>query len=239
MSIVYAWPPVGSAVYEWTVEDPVSVSRSALTGRRYASAHARRRRLVTLSVPARQKDDSGWRYMEAMKRILRGGANYVRLCERQVSRHVAAQGRDRGLAWTSGGEDLAWTSGAGALSWRYDLSFPALLSAVGAEPAVKLTGLTAGVRYADAGERLAIGGHVRTTLGPIVGDAAGACTVRLDEAFPAGGQAIIGASETGIFEVLEMPRAARPVGQGYGFDWSFREVFADEIGLHSERDPWR
>ncbi len=45
--------------------------------------------------------------------------------------------------------------------------------------------------------------------------------------------------ESAVFEVLEMPRAVQPTGQNWFYDWSFREVLADEIHPDTvEVYPW-
>lgn len=250
MTPVYAWPPVGATAHEWTVLDPIRASRSGLTGRRYVSAHARRRRAVSLTVNGLGRDGAG--YVEALKDYLRGGVGLVRLrsIRNPLFTRLPARellGAER-LDWTTEAEAMGWTTGAEPMLWLTGAVIGATLTTDAAGfPAALLTGLPASATVAAPGDYIevfptlgAAAGEVRRLAKPVVTDATGAATARVTEAFSfaTAARATLGATDTGVFEALEIPRAIQPAGQQFEYDWRFLEVFADEVGGFEEFDPW-
>lgn len=235
---IYAWPPVGlKTTPVWTVRDPVNVSRSVLgNGPRYTSSHARRRIYAAVSVSAR-RGQVGAGYMEALKRLLEGGAGqYVRLWHRPRS---PVSGRARALAWRGQGAALDWSAPPGAVSWYGGAPARAEPVTDGGLPAIRVTGLPPGAPVCIPGELVSIGAAQRMTLTETRASGAGVAVIRLDRAFAAGGPCIIGAVETGIFEVLDLPETGGPRSEDYTYDWSFLQVFEDEFPEPQlELNPW-
>lgn len=244
---VYAWPPVAPSAWEWTVQDPIDVSRSLITGRRYASAAQRRRIVARLSVGGARGDYGG--YMEALKRLLLGGAALVRLTERPML-FGRLPGRELRSAeimrWTTGDETLGWTTGAEGLLWFTGRTVQAAIASVGVWPAAALSGLPPSTHVARVGETLAVhpngapsaASQHRMILRPVTSDAAGRAVAVLDEPLTASGRADIGPTRSAVFEAVSMPRAVRQPGAQYTYDWEFSEVFPDETNGFEELNPW-
>lgn len=244
--IVYKFPPVGVTGWEWTVADPIDISRSLISGRRYASAAQRRRVLASLSVGGARGDAGG--YMEALKRLLQGGVAGVRLTARPTvwGALPAAETRQaEPVRWTTGDETLAWTAGGEAMSWFTGAIIGAAITTVGGLPGLLLTGLPPSALVGRVGEPVTVypeyasqdGAQSRVLLRRLVSDASGVATAVVDAAFTVTGRADVGV-ESGVFEALDMPRAPRRVGENWFYDWSFAQVFADEVGGFEEIDPW-
>lgn len=236
---VYAWPPVCAKGAEWTVGDTVQRSQSLLTGRRYVSRFQRSRRMASLVVSGIRDDGAG--YMEALKVMLRGGENLVRLVSYPIN-HGPSLDVDResiGVEWTEGGVDLNWTEGASDLNW-YSSAFlnGLLITAVGG-PAVRVQNGPPMTLIARPGEFISIGDETRLILRPSTTDFNGAATILVDEQFSAPGPVTISDRDTGVFEALSIPRAVRPARGDWTYSWEFREVFEDEVpGGFNEVNRW-
>ncbi len=257
---VYSWPCVGVVGREWTVDDPVSRSTSLLTGKIYQSAAQRRRRLAVLHVSARSHDDQGAGYMEVLKRLLRGGLNAVRLNSYPINfRHGPVPDSIRQswpLAWETGaGADLAWRAGSGpnGLKWftggyvdPNGVGRIATATKLDTSPAgfgrLAVTGLPPNAQIARVGEFVRVYGatlDTRMLLRPVRSDANGEATIWLDSETGGGGRINFGIPETGVVIADEMPRVVRPNIVDWTYDWSFRQIFEDEIeGGFTEVDPW-
>lgn len=240
---VFAWPPVGVQGSEWTEVAPVEVSRSMTTGAEFTSATQRKRRMASLRVPGRGLDRSGAGYIEMLKRCLEG-VHAVRLYSYPINWHFGHKQRGAvPLEWKDAGVDLAWTNGGAELVW-YDgdlvsgtptvsQGFPAV-AVIGLPPAQTIVRpgdfVTA---YTDAGDA-----STAQVLAPAISDADGTVTIRLFTALAHGGVMKLGGSDTAVFKPLEYPRSTQPVRGEWSYDWSFREVFADEVGGFQEVNPW-
>lgn len=245
---VYAWPPVPAVGREWTVDAPVSMSRSALTGRRYASAAQPARRLASLTIHGRVSYGAG--YMEALKRYLDGGINLVRLssCKIPVGKIGVAPDtlRSTPLEWEAGGVDLDWTSGGTPLVWYAGTPFFGTVSTVAGVPRLTVFGLPPNTLIALPGEFLTIyldegdqTGETHMIAAPATTNSAGSVSIRLVTLPSFGGRVSFGTSETAVFEVEGgLPRAMRPANLDWTYSWSFREVFANEVGGFTEINPW-
>ncbi len=240
---VYVWPPVRSVGTEWTEEAPISVSRSFLTGARHVTGHGRKRRLVSMSVSAATASGAG--YCEVLKRLLAGGENLVRLYSCPINRKQRSDLSSAPLHWTHDSVDLEWTHGGTELLWYSGRLLTGTLGSSGGFDTLTITGLTPGELIARAGEFLTVyedendtEGETAQILADVVANGAGTAVVRLLDDITHGGRVSFGARDTGVFEALEMPRTPRPVSGNWFYDWSFREVFADEVGGFAEVDPW-
>lgn len=252
---VFKWPENLAVVgAEWTVSDPVSRSMSGLTGRMYLSAAQRRRRVAVLNVEGAYGDGGG--YIEALKRLLRGGIHGVRLHSRPfnmgepVGSIIPTQAQE--LFWTDDGDDLGWTSGGSPLRWftgtaftatPYPLTAGALSSGIGRSDVTGLPPLQDLARvgtFATVFNANGTSSETRLLLRPVRSNSAGNATFYTDEPFTTNGNVQFGTRETGIFLPDDMPRAVRPAWQTWQVGWSFREVFADEIApdTFTEIDPW-
>jgi len=234
---IYTWPPVSLASRPlWTVRDPVQTSRSLLSGRRFASRHGRRRIYAEFSVSARKRD-MGAGYMEALKDLLQGGSNnFVRLSYRRPS-PINRQPKE--LIWTSGGTEFCWQLTAiEDVLWTGAILLDGLPIVDGGFPALRVTGQEPGSLVCGAGEFIRIGTEYRTCIAEAYAQFDGIARIRLNEAFTVGGPAELGAAETGIFEVVSFPETGGPLGSDYTYDWSFSQVYEDEIDSQTEANPW-
>lgn len=252
---VYPWPPVGALGFEWTHERPVARMRSMLTGRDQLQASQRKRRIATLQVSALGRGSNGAGYCEMLKDLLDGGVHAVRLqsCPINWHRHFA-----QGLG-TLNSQPLAWRTGASPLAWRAGSTANPLLwfsgrVVIGGAPATSggwnvlpLSGLPASTLVARPGDFIRvyeIGDastyEIARVLAPCTSAADGTATLRLDRAITiTGGRVNLAGQDEGVFRVEgALPRAVQPVSGDWSYTWSFREIFADEVGGFVERDPW-
>lgn len=244
---VYAWPPAAPSSWEWSLVEPLELSRSLLTGRRYASAGQRARRVARLSVGGARDNYGG--YMEALKRLLRGGANLVRLRNYPMTweRIPFATRAAEPMAWTTGAENLAWQTGTETLTWWTGTVVSGAITTVDGFPAIAVSGLPANTQVILPGEPLTVwpsfvaldytAAQARTALRAATTDANGQATIVLDQAVTITGRVDLG-FETAVFEAVGLPRTMRTVGQQWAYDWEFVEVFADEVGGFTEVNPW-
>lgn len=250
MTDVYAWPPVGVIGSEWTTSQPVSLSRSMLTGKRYVSQLDRERRLARLDVSSLAKPGAmGAGYMEVLKRLLAGGVGLVRLYSYPINWHLdaLAEAGSRSaypVGWeTDTDPSLVWV---GPKRWFDGTLLEGTPGTSGAWDIVTVTGLPPSQLVARPGEFLTRFASLTDTVGetvmiqaPAYSDATGEAVIRVMAAISASGRANIGGSDTGVFEALGMPRAMQPIGADWTYSWEFREVFSDEVaGGFTEVDPW-
>lgn len=237
---VYSWPPVGYIAAEWTVIDPVSRSRSLITGATYISAAQRRRRVATLDVSALSLDRNGAGYVEAMKRLLDGGVHLVRLHSTPIIWHLDDRAenvvRTKPISWIVPPGDIDWTTPPADIAWW---TGPGVTRGQAlSDNRVRVTGLPVNAPVARPGEFVTMNGVTAMVMRPAISDGDGVAILYLD--LPLSGSAVIeiGSRETAVFEADAMPRAVQPVGQNWSYQWSFREVFEDERGPFTEIDPW-
>lgn len=249
---VYAWPPVGVKVAEWTREQPISAGRSGLTGARYVSSRERERRFATLHVSALSRGSNGAGYVEVLKRLLEGGENLIRLTSYPVNWHLhhlaeAGARQSTPVDWTDGGVDAEWTDGGTATLWYEGTVLSGSPTTSGGFPAVALSGLAPNAMVARPGEFLTVfdgdlsaNPETRQIMAPAYSNGSGAATIRIVTAITNTGRVNLGSSETAVFEVdLPLPRSPQPIGRDWVYPWSFREVFADEVtGGFAEVPGW-
>ena len=251
MSIkVFAWPPVGVTGADWTEEAPVQMARSMVTGAEFSSAVQRKRRLATLNVSALSRDLWGAGYMEMLKRCLEG-IHAVRLNSMPVNWWPDAAAELNlfrqavPLDWAAADVPLSWTDAAVSLLWFSGTVLFATLTTSGGYPAVQVTGLPPNVLIARPGEFVTSYvtpadriGSTAQVLAPAYSDAAGVVVIRLLTALAFAGRISIGGSDTAVFKPVAYPRSVQPLAENWFYSWSFREVFADEVGGFEEVDPW-
>lgn len=245
MAVVYAWPPVSPTSWKWSPRDVVSESRSLITGRRYASRDQPRRRAAELVVAGARDDWAG--YMEALKRLVEGGAKYVRLQSYPMlyAPPTAARGGGGVVKWTAGGETLTWDDDGYTLAWLSNALTDIVLTTASGFAAVRISGFPPGAKVAAVGEPVSffaapgdlLPAQSRTVLRAAHSDDSGVATIVLDDAPTAFGRVVVG-WETAVFEVTSVPDPQRTVGQNWFYDWQFLEVFSDEVGGFDEVDPW-
>lgn len=257
---VYKWPCVGVLGREWTVSDPVSRSNSLFGQSVWRSAAKRRRRLAVLNVSGRSHDNQGAGYMEALKRILHGGLNGVRLNSYPINfRHADTPDSIRQswpLGWkTAADADLAWRAGSGPDDLRWytggyvDADGRGWIATATKETTgtsgfghLRASGLPPDTNIARPGEFVRIYGNIQDTrmlLRPVRTNSMGEAEVWVDSETDGGGRINFGVPETGVFLADEIPRVVRPNIGDWSYDWSFTQVFEDEFpDAFVEIDPW-
>jgi len=239
MVTVYAWPPVGHVAAEWTVHDPVSRSRSLITGASYVSAAQRRRRVARLDVSALSADRNGSGYIEVLKRLVNGGVNLVRLHSTPIIWHLDEEaqhtGRAMPMSWIVPVTRIDWHTPPAGIQWWTDT--PPQGTALSGNR-VSVSGLRPDALAARPGELVTMGADTAMVMRPAYANASGVAVLHLLTPLTGSGIIVIGSRETGVFEADEMARAAQPVGQNWSHSWAFTEVFEDERGPFTEVDPW-
>ncbi len=246
---VIAFPPVGVVGSMWTVAAPVQRSRSLITGRRYVSRFGRARVQASLRVSALSRTASGAGYSEMLIRHIDGGADLVRLNSYPINWHLdqsrlAGQRLSQQLLWSDDANPLLWQDGGQPLYWFNGTVLAGIVSG----DTIEVTGLPPGKLVCRPGEFVQMFAVIADNDGPIsqataeaYSDADGVALIRLFDPVPAGDYARvnIGISDSRVFEVTSIPSVAQPVGQNWFYDFSFSEVFADEVqGGFEEVDPW-
>lgn len=246
---VYAWPPVGVTGAEWTIDAPVNVSRSIITGARKVSAHARKRRLVSLTASSLARGKSGAGYMEALKRFISGGENLVRVNSYPINRVMdarasAASRQSQPVVWQDGGSQVDWESGGSPVLWYSGTVLTGVASTdADGWPVLTVSGLAPNVLVARPAEFVTLfssgmTGATAQIVREAYSNASGVAVLRLFTALSGSGRVNIGVSESAVFEAVSIPRAVQPVTGDWTYSWGFREVFADEVGGFEEINPW-
>lgn len=219
MSInVYAWPPVGVTGRSWTIEQPVARIRSALTGRDQMQSSQRPRRMVQMTVSALAEGGLGGGYMEGLIGLLDGGVNAVRLASWSPNWHLH----------TPQFGDAAF--------WRPTVSATVVTS--GGVSAFRATGLPPGYPIARPGDRISVAGSVWQVINLATVNDAGSVDIKVLGEPLAGGPVTFDAWESRVFRPEALPIGIQAAGADWSYSWSFREIFADEVGGFTEIDPW-
>lgn len=247
---VYKWPPVGVTGWEWSEIAPVAVSRSIITGADFTSAAQPRRKVASLNVSALANGRSGAGYVENLKVLLDGGINLVRLNSTPVNWWLDAQRlqalrQSQPLAWEVEENPLAWTTGGQPLRWFSGTLLTGTATTVGAAPAVSVTGLPPLTLIARPAEYVTLFANPADTVGTTArvltearSNDAGVAVIRLMSALSGTGRINLGTSESAVFRPDALPRAVQGLSGDWGYSWTFRQVFADEVGGFTEVDPW-
>ena len=247
MTSVFAWPPVRLLAWELSVEAPISVSRSRLTGARYVSGRGRKRRVATAEPTGRGAYQSGSGYVEMLKDLLAGGEHLVRMrCPSSIWMG-AALGRNLRNCYVEVRDD-------GTPVYLSDGVTPVKIPLVGQPgtatldgiwPAIHVTGLPPHTVVARPHELVRVldpdgNDQMSRVLTVAISDGEGEATIRLQNAVIADEAPVsIGGTEEIVFEAVELPRAVQPATGGWSYLWSFREVFPDEYpDGWVEADPW-
>lgn len=247
---VIAWPPVGVVASEWTEDAPTQISRSMLSGAEFRSASRRKRRLASLTVSALAGDGTGAGYMEMLKKHL-AGVHAVRLYSPPINRPLDFEARASSpLGWRfDGGDDIFWESSPGApITWLTGRLLIGTTDTTFTFPRIVVSGFPPNALAARPGEFVAAYATAETTTPAVAqamrttyASAGGVAAIRLFSALPAltDVRVNIGVAESAVFLPDAYPRAQQRVRGDWFYSWSFREVFADEVGGFTEIDPWR
>jgi hypothetical protein len=222
-----------------------------ITGAEFVSASQRRRRVASIEVSSRFSPHSAGRgYMVALKRLLQGGVNLVRLHYTQFNWEcldIAQNERAGGfIQWSGPPQDIDWLGPPQEIQWSWGTILSFTPTTDGGFPAIEVSGFTPGSLVALPGEYVVIyannDDHVGTSvmvLAPAVTNAGGAAVIRLTDEPPAGSRVSIGGADTGVFRATELPRSSETMAGDFTYSWNFEEVFADEgRGPFEEVDPW-
>lgn len=241
---VYAFPPVAVAARYWTLEQPVSRSRSLITGSSYVSAAGRKRILAGFDIAGWPKYSAG--YLEALWRFLDGGVHLVRLNSCRIPHGNTVSNRLRGgeyIEWQVPPSEITWLTTATGIEWFNGAVLHYTITSQDGQPAVRVEGLPPNSIVALPGEFITVWIGNRTETHMIVAEAksgsGGVAVITLLTAPSGPGQISVGGRETGVFELAsEWPRVMNRnrFPESYGIE--FRQVFEDERGPFVEKNPW-
>lgn len=242
---VYSWPPVAVVARYWTQEQPVSRSRSMITGATYTSAAQRKRIRAGVDVAGWPKYSAG--YLEGLWRLLDGGVHLLRLQSCRIPHGKTAPNDLRGgrfFDWQTPPADIDWIMPPAPIAWFDGTVLQGTLTTSGGFPAVRIAGLPVNQVVAIPGEFLTVwtslGEENHMILAEAKSDGSGVAIVRLVTKPSGAGQVSIGGRETGVFELAsDWPRVMNRAGLPESYVLEFREVFEDERGPFTEIDPWR
>lgn len=215
---VYAWPPVTVVGRTpWTVEQPVNVLRSAMTGKEQVQSSQRERRVTSVDVQALSADSLiGGGYMHMLRRLLQGGTHAVRLSSWSPNWHLDLPGPHE---WLSQALSASAVTSGGMSAWR-------------------VVGLPPGFPLTRPGDTFTVGGVPYQAVNAAQANASGVADIRVIDVVAGAGSLLLDQVETAAFKVAQAPEPRQGLGQNWVYSWSFREVFADEVGGFNEVDPW-
>uniref|UniRef100_UPI0025995A82 hypothetical protein n=1 Tax=uncultured Paracoccus sp. TaxID=189685 RepID=UPI0025995A82 len=220
-------------------------------------ASQRKRRVATIEVSALAAGRMGAGYCEMLKELLDGGIHAVRLQSSPINwwlDELRRRGLGLGsyplswragsgpnpLAWrTADGQPLRWFTGTAIVAGTASASGPWALLPISAAPPRTLVARPGDfIRICDIAD--ASVWEIARVLRPATTNASGAVTLKIDR-MPtiSGGRVVLDGQDEGVFRVEGgLPRAMQPVNGDWTYTWNFREVFADEVGGFTERNPW-
>lgn len=252
MSIyVYPWPPVGAVATEWTLDQPVSRLRSGITGRDIMQSSRRPRRLATVVASALANGRMGGGYCETLKQLLEGGVHGVRLKSSPINWWIDEQARQAPdlnpspVDWIVPPAPVSWQSGSNPVSWVTGGAV------VGGTPTtsgpwgfLQVSGLPRFTTVARPGDFIRVYSptdpeiwETARVMREAVTNGSGTVNLKLDRTLTiAGGRVNMAGQDEAVFRVEgPLPRSVQPVSGDWQYSWSFREVFADEVGGFDER----
>ena len=236
---IYAWPPICARGVEFTVEQPYSESISSLNkDLRYVSQSKRERRVATLVISGRNNDGSASGYINALKRLLKGGIHLVRV-NSKPSHFNLDWGPELGsaLIWQEDDLPIDWFDKNGSVVWvEHDLE--GVYSNEDGWDYLTITGFSGPVKiYPD--EIVKSGSLSARNLTFVESDGSGPVILRLDGPVESG-EVVIGQQDSAIYKLVGMPRQVQYSGEDFEYTIELRQVFEDEIvGPYEEKDPWR
>ena len=245
---VIAWPPFQLTGWELADLFPQSKSVGLIEGRSRTSSAQRARRVATANVAGIGTDLDGAGYVRMINKQWAGKPNLTRVPCLSSLWHLSRAGQDLSntiLNWTDD-TDMLWTDGSTEMLWgdgAYGLyGVPATDAGYNA---VTVSGLPASQIIARPSELISVSDGATTetayVLKTATSNADGVATIRTDKAsaFTLTGLVSIGHSESVVFEASGVPRSVQGVGDAFGFQWDFKEVFEDEYpGGFVELNPW-
>ena len=181
-------------------------------------------------------------------RYLDGGVNLIRLNSRPINwyqdcaRLSSARSSQR-LDWYLGDETFGWQAGAAPLYW---FAGPVLNGTVSGN-ALEVTGLPPSTLVARPAEFVRLfpmldgaSALVSQVVTEASSDANGVAVLRLFDAVPDGvyPRVNIGDSDSRVFKATDISRPMQTARGNWFYEWTFREVFAHEVGGFNEVNPW-
>lgn len=253
---VIAWPPVGVVGSEWTEIAPVEASRSILTGAERLSATQRVRRVARLTVPGIGRDTMAAGYMEMLKRHL-AGVHLVRLNSYPINWYLDSPQYDAArtssnFRWINSDSLMAWTNDSLPMLWYSGQLLSGVSLMVGTQFALAVSGLPPNCLIAKPGEFLTVypsvadesESYTSQITAPAYSNGNGEATILLFDPLPTGTnfgtweRVNVGTAQSAVFRPDGYPRAAQPISGQWAYEWTFREVFEDEVGEFVEVNPW-
>lgn len=235
---VYKFPPMEMAAYEHSQDDPMSISYG-ISGTPRGSQTRANRKIVRFATPSIGQDTDALGYIEALKHILSGKMNLIQVTLNPMQHWKRWQDAqvlpDSGLEWTGPGEVIGWTDGGDGLSWLETYSIAATSTSDG-WPFLICTGMRPGDEVRP-GMAVQQGNDVAyvTRRGVVAAD--GGLNLYVSKPL-ATGQITIGARETRVFLVQDLPIVTQTFGAA-AYEFFGIEVFEAEFeGGFKVHDPW-
>lgn len=246
---VIAWPPFQLTGWELADVFPQSKSVGLIEGRSRTSSAQRARRVATANISGIGTKLDGAGYVRMLNKQWAGEPNLTRVPCLSSLWHLSRSGQDLRnniLTWTDDGTEMLWTDDGTELLWgdgQYALSGEPLTD--GDWYGLTVSGLPPSQIIARPSELISVSTNAATenafVMKTTTSNADGVATIRTDKAaaFTLTGLVSIGHGEEIVFEAAGVPRSVQGVGQSFGFQWDFREVFEDEYsGGFVEVNPW-
>lgn len=246
---VIAWPPFQLTGWELADVFPQSRSVGLIEGRARTSSAQRARRVATANISGIGTNLDGAGYVRMLNKQWAGRPNLTRVQCMSSLWYLSRSGQDLRnniLTWTDSGTELLWTDTSTELLWgdgEFALSGEPLTD--GDWYGLTVSNLPPSQIIARPSELISVSTNTATETAFVMkttsSNADGVATIRTDKAtaFTLDGLVSIGHGEEIVFEAQSVPRSVQGTSGTFGFQWDFREVFADEYaGGFVEVDPW-
>lgn len=235
-------PPVKYKQSAWSIDAPISESRSGWTDFNRTSSFKPKRKKTSVSISAWGNDYTGAGYSENLIYLLDGGANFVRLYSNPVQWFPGVQS-DKS---ERNNEEFNWYDGATLIDWDVTwLDGTYLECTVTGTNQITITGLPANQIVARPAEYVTVypggTGEIHRVFTVSKSNAAGVAVITLFTTPTGAGRVSLGDSDTGIFRVLGIPYVSNTAGNDYTYDFSFIEVLSTDnadIGTEYPEDYW-
>lgn len=251
MAVIIPMPPVRYTATAWTVSNPVSESKSALTGYTSTETRGPARRMASITISAWGNDYTGAGYAENLIILLNGGVNFIRLYSSPIQwfPRIATDRLERAgdeLRWgNSEFSRIDWGQGFSEMTWLEGVYLTGVVGTKDGLATITVSGLRPNQLVARPSEFIEIenGGVTEThrVFTETYSDNNGDAVIKLMTTPTTGGRVSLGASESAVFRVSgSMPIVNHTAGADYSYTFNLEEVLPNErIGATEyESDYW-